>query len=73
MKVDFVNDYIYRYGSFYYHQGKRLDNILNILTDKICAIVSRDEPKDVADFFTIALNEDFIWDEVIGIAKKRKF
>jgi len=43
------------------------------LTDKICAIVSRDEPKDVADFFTIALNEDFIWDEVIGIAKKRKF
>jgi len=72
VKVDFVNDRVYRYGRYVYRNHRRLDNIMNILTNKICAIVARDEAKDVADILTIALHESFVWDEVIFIAQKKE-
>ena len=72
LKADFVNDRVYRYGTSCYINNFRIDNIINILTNKICAIVSRDEPKDVVDLLTICVNEDFIWDEVISIAQKKE-
>ncbi len=72
LKIDFVNDRVYRYGKPCYCHGIRLDNLINILTNKICAIISRDEPKDVADLITISLNENFIWDEIVSIAQKKE-
>jgi predicted nucleotidyltransferase component of viral defense system len=72
LKVDFVNDRIYRYGKSVYHKQMRIDNVLNILTNKICAVVSRDEAKDVADLLTISICESFVWDEVIALAQKKE-
>lgn len=72
LRVIFVNDRVYRYGKFAFVQGIRIDDIVNVLTNKICSVVSRDEAKDVADLITICLNEDFVWDEVIEIAQRKE-
>lgn len=72
LRVDFVNDRVYRYGKSVFVQGIRIDNVINVLTNKICSVVSRDEAKDVADLVTICLNEDFVWDEVIEIAQRKE-
>ncbi len=72
VKVDFVNDRVFRYGKPQYFNHKRIDNVWNILANKICAVISRDDPKDVADILTIATNEEFVWHEIISIAQKKE-
>lgn len=56
VKVDFVNDVAFRYGNV---EKKilfsRVDTIENILSNKISAVMSRDEAKDVVD---ISLEQD---------------
>lgn len=71
LKVDFVNDRVFRHGKSRIIEGVRVDNIVNILTNKLGAIMSRDEPKDVFDIFCIALNERFNWNEVLHIADRK--
>jgi len=72
LKLDFVNDRVFRYGKIERSkEGYRIDNIFNILANKITAIVSRDEPKDVFDICSISMNYNFSWKEIIGIAKKK--
>lgn len=45
LKVDFVNDRVFRYGtSWVLPSGYRIDNLVNILTNKIGTIVDREEP-----------------------------
>ena len=54
LKVDLVNDRVHRTGSsIITDQGVRLDNLANIGANKVCAVLSRDEPKDIFDLFTI--------------------
>ncbi|MFA6654019.1 MAG: nucleotidyl transferase AbiEii/AbiGii toxin family protein [Candidatus Delongbacteria bacterium] len=71
LQVDFVNDRVYREGNSERINGFRIDNILNILTNKISAILSRDEEKDIFDLFSIAYNMDFNWHEVLSIVNKK--
>ena len=71
LQVDFVNDYVYRFGKSEVIEGKRIDNITNILTNKLGAIIDRDEEKDVFDLVCIANNEDFVWQEILGIASEK--
>lgn len=50
LQVDFVNDRVYRSGTPEVRdQSMRLDTVLNISANKVCAILGRDEPKDVFD------------------------
>lgn len=56
LQVDFVNDRVKRFGDFRYHQGYKLDNPLNILSNKITAVMGRDNPKDIFDICLIARN-----------------
>jgi len=50
LKVDFVNDRVYRHGMpAVSSEGYRLDNLFNIFANKLCALLGRDEPKDVFD------------------------
>lgn len=54
LKVDFVNDVSFRFGeltnTLIYSQ---VDNLENILSNKLSALISRDEPKDVVDIWMI--------------------
>lgn len=74
LKIDLVNDRVYRYGrTVLSKEGYKIDNFINILSNKITAIVGRDEAKDVFDVCTIASNYHFNWPEVIDIALKKCF
>ena len=73
LRVDFVNDYVYREGVSRIIEGLRIDNVVNILTNKIGAIMDRDEAKDFFDLFAIAYHENFSWAEMLQIAGKKAF
>ncbi len=68
LKLDFVNDVSYYVGepvSFFF--GK-IDQPVNILTNKLPAIIGRDEPKDNFDMIHLALNYSFNWNEIFDFA-----
>ena len=55
LKIDFVNDRVFRYNKIERSkEGYKIDNIFNILANKITAVISRDEPKDVFDICSIS-------------------
>lgn len=71
LKIEFVNDVAFRAEK---PQKTNLfpktDSISNIISNKICAL-SRDEAKDWADIWHIALNFSFSWKEAIENAQKK--
>lgn len=72
LKIDLVNDRVVHHGSYGVSpQGIRIDNIQNILTNKITAIVSRDEPKDVFDLITIAATIAVDWPRAVKEAREK--
>lgn len=73
LKVDFVNDRLPYLGEILFKDEVALDNPINILTNKICAVYSRDEARDIVDIITIALNNNFNWDDILDIAKQKCF
>lgn len=74
LKIDLVNDRLVHHGSYDRSpQGFRIDNIHNILTNKITAIIGRDEPKDVFDLLTIAGAVEVDWSEAVSRAREKAF
>lgn len=71
LQLDFVNDRVYRYKKSNLINNFRIDNKINILTNKLTTIISRDEEKDIFDLFYLAFHETFNWDEMIEIANKK--
>jgi len=71
LKVEFVNDIAYRCGVPDNYKYGLIDTPLNILTNKLTAVVSRVEPKDVFDICVLAQNYSFNWPEVFIQAKNK--
>ncbi len=71
LQLDFVNDSVYRSGKSDIIDGIRVDNKINILANKVTAIIGRDEGKDVFDLFCIATHEDFSWKDILSIANRK--
>jgi len=71
LQLDFVNDRVYRYKKSIIINKIKIDNKMNILTNKISTIINRDEEKDVFDLFCLAYHEDFNWADVFSIANKK--
>jgi len=71
LKVEFVNDIAYRCGVPKKYKYGFIDTPLNILTNKLTAVVSRDEPKDVFDICVLSQNYRFNWVEVFSEAKNK--
>ena len=69
--MDFVNDRVKRFGDLKYHDGYRLDNLLNILSNKITAVIGRDNPKDIFDICLINQNIEIQWNEILAQAKEK--
>ncbi|MBE0661741.1 MAG: nucleotidyl transferase AbiEii/AbiGii toxin family protein [Bacteroidales bacterium] len=59
LKIEFVNEVAYRARNPTDIYFGLVDDPLNILTNKITAIIGRDEPKDVFDIIYIASNYSF--------------
>lgn len=64
LKLEFVNDVAARWGETIMFNNIPMDNPGNILANKLTAMVSRDEPKDVFDIVNISFNYSFNWSQV---------
>ncbi len=72
LKTDFVNDRVYRHGrSVRTQEGLMLDNIENMAANKICAVLGRDEPKDIFDLVAIHAMNSANWTEILNHARKK--
>ena len=71
LKVEFVNDIQYHSGDVKPFKYGFIDTPLNILSNKLTALIGRDEAKDVFDIVHIALNYNFNWIQVFQDAKKK--
>ena len=71
LKVEFVNDILYRYSKPIQFKNILIDNVRNILSNKICAIIGRDEAKDMFDIIFISKNYSFNWYDIFMDAKEK--
>lgn len=71
LKVEFVNDVKFRYGIPHNTRFGLIDNVRNILSNKIGAIASREEAKDICDIYFITMSYRFNWEEIIAETKKK--
>jgi len=72
LKVDLVNDRVHRVGGSVRTQVNIvLDNIDNIGANKICALLGRDDPKDVFDLYTIFRTPERNWAAILSAAQKK--
>ena len=72
LKVDLVNDVGFRYGEAKsFPEFNRVDNVENILSNKLSALISRDEPKDVVDIWIIAKNISVDWPKMFQDANSK--
>lgn len=72
LKLDFVNDVAHHWGDFKSSDlYERIDNPLNILANKLTAIIARDEPKDAVDIIALATKETIDWPLVFTHANSK--
>lgn len=73
LKIDFINDRTFYYGKTVISEsGYILDNAINLLANKLCAVTGRDEPKDVFDLFLLSTVTEFNWKTIAEIAHKKE-
>ena len=71
LKIELVNDVDYYPGVPAECGFGLIDKPLNILANKLTAIIGRDEPKDIFDIIHISLNYSFNWQDVFNHAKRK--
>jgi hypothetical protein len=70
--LDFVADRSVRIGLPASIDGRYVDTLRNILSNKICTILNRDEARDIADIIFISPNRAFSWEEVFRDALEKE-
>lgn len=72
LQVDFVNDIDARYKDVVLtKEGYIIDNIENILSNKLTAVIGRDNPKDIFDIYLIWKYYKFDWTEIAQSAHEK--
>ena len=69
LQLDFINDIAVRYKDIVVLKNNYLiDNVENILSNKITAIIGRDNPKDIFDIYLISKYYSFSWSDILESA-----
>ena len=71
LQVDFVNDRVKYIGTILTKNNLNIDNVFNILANKITAILTRDNIKDVFDIYLISKYNSFQWSEIFRFAQEK--
>jgi len=72
LQVDFVNDRVPRYKEpNILENGYKIDTIENILSNKITAVIGRDNPKDIFDIYLINKYYSIDWKEILDSAQDK--
>jgi predicted nucleotidyltransferase component of viral defense system len=72
LKLEFVNDIPYRTDSTKSIFFGKIDTPINILSNKLSALINRDEPKDIFDIIHISLNYNFNWAKIFIEVKHKE-
>lgn len=73
IKVDMVNDIPSHFGNLsVFPEFSRVDSVRNILTNKLSALIGRDEIKDIVDLREICGHYGFSWSEVLSEAMEKE-
>ena len=73
LKVEFINDRVKYFDRPKKINKIRIDNLKNIYINKITALISRDEPKDVVDIWTIDTFFDFDIKEILALSQEKMY
>ncbi len=73
LKIDFVNDRVKHIGKPIRKDNILLDNLENIYANKLTALLSRDEAKDVVDIWLLDRFYNFDITKIIQDAKEKMF
>lgn len=71
LKIEMVNDVGYYIGVPSQYPFGEIDTPINILSNKLTAIVGRDEPKDIFDIIHLSCNYSFSWPSIFYHAKQK--
>lgn len=72
LQIDFVNDISSRYKDvIVLENGFIIDNIENILSNKLTAVIGRDNPKDIFDIYLICKFYSFSWQSILKSAHEK--
>src|SRR6056297_252689 len=72
LQIDFVNDGPFRYKEpVVTKKNYLIDNIENILANKLTAVIGRDNPKDIFDIVLIYTYYNFSWPEILNAAHQK--
>jgi predicted nucleotidyltransferase component of viral defense system len=71
LKIEFVNDIEYRTGKPSSISWGLVDTPINILSNKLSAIIGREEPKDIFDIIHLSLNYQFNWTDIFYETKNK--
>lgn len=72
LQIDFVNDISFRYKEpIINEQNYLIDNLENILSNKISAIIGRDNPKDIFDLYLIWKISQVHWAHILEAAHNK--
>jgi hypothetical protein len=72
LKIDFVADRVSRIGLPVRIGNAFVDTVRNIFSNKICAILGRDEARDIADLIWISRERNFSWPKAFADAEKKE-
>ncbi len=72
LQLDFINDISHRYGDIIVTEnGFLIDNIENILSNKLTAAIGRDNPKDIFDIYLISKFYQINWTNILVSAHEK--
>jgi hypothetical protein len=71
LKIELVNDIAYYAGKPAAYKFGLIDTPLNILSNKLTALVGRDEPKDIFDIIHLSTSYSFNWMDIFYHAKQK--
>jgi len=71
LKIELINDVEYYAGKPVPYKYGLLDTPLNILSNKLTALVGRDEPKDIFDIIHLSTTYSFNWMDIFYHAKQK--
>ncbi|MFK5880685.1 MAG: nucleotidyl transferase AbiEii/AbiGii toxin family protein [Sulfurospirillum sp.] len=73
LQIDFVNDRVEHYKDLVVKENIIIDNIENILSNKLTATISRDNPKDIFDLYLIWRYFSFDWKDILESAHSKAY
>jgi len=72
LQVDFVNEHSPRLKDVIVTENNFLiDNVDNIMSNKLTAVIGRDNPKDIFDIYLICSFHSFSWQEILASAHEK--